>query len=141
MSNYRPRTKYYGRSCFHRCLSVNSRGTPVCGTRSFPSLWSHILSGGHPSLWFHVLSGGYPGLWSHVLSGGTGTPLTDYTTGGMPLAVSRRRTFLFFTQLIYQNLKDNLKLVWTFWFSTFIFSHGYLTICYREGCARGLLPL
>ena len=67
MCNYRPPTKHDGRLFFYRCLSVNrGGGTPVCGSRALPSLWSHVLLWGYPSRWSHVLSGwGTP-----VLAGG-----------------------------------------------------------------------
>ena len=83
---YRLRTKYDGRLCFYRCLSVNTGGgvTPASGSMSF------LLSGGYPSFRSHVLCRGYPSLWSHVLSRGTaasghipqkrGTPSQDLGT-------------------------------------------------------------
>ena len=65
---YRPRTKYEGRYCFHRCLSVNISGG---GTPSRSGWWGGGTParsgwlGGTPS---QVWGGGYP---SQVLMGGT----------------------------------------------------------------------
>ena len=77
-------------------------GTPASGPRSFlghtPVLLQVLLGGGTPfrsqvltrgQSW---LGGGYPG---HPQPG-MGYPPAGYAAGGIPLAVSRRRTFFFF---------------------------------------------
>ena len=86
---------------FSVCLSVHALGggTPVPG--SFPGLWFKVLSGGYPSPGrggvLQSWSGGYPSP-----GGGREVPQDrgypparkGYAAGGMPRAVSRRRTFL-----------------------------------------------
>ena len=78
---------------------------PAFGPMSFlgrcPSLWSHVSSRGYPSLGL-----GYsPGQDWVPPTQDWGTPGTGYATGGMPLVVSRRRTFLF---LYFQNIASFL---------------------------------
>ena len=98
-----------GRYCFHRCLSVHMGENP--------KLWSQVLSGWRgetqslvpgpfPPSGPRSILGGYPRQdWGTPLAR-TGLPppppgRTDYTAGGMPLAVSHRRTFLFRHYLYY----------------------------------------
>ena len=68
--NYRPRTKYEGRYCFHRCLSVNISGGGGVGGVPHPRFgwWGR---GGYP---IPGLDGGGGGTPSQVWGGGGGTP-------------------------------------------------------------------
>ena len=82
---YRPRTKYEGRYCFHRCLSINiSRGYPVPGLRRYPiQVW---MVGDTPSqVWGGGVnlsrSGGYP---IPGLGWGRGYPIQVWMVGGTP---------------------------------------------------------
>ena len=95
------------------CLSVNTGGYPVSGPRSFPSLWSHVLSGG----------GGYPSPGQGVPQSqagvyprtGLGYPQAGYAASGMPLAVSCKRTFLLHTTyvtVIDRSLKKSNCALW-----------------------------
>ena len=91
-------------------LSIHTQGgvsqslvlSQVSGPKSFtewyPSIWSHVLSGGYPSLWSHVLSGGtlvlagryprkgypQPGQDWGTPPAGTGVPLGQDRTGVSP---------------------------------------------------------
>ena len=128
---YRPRTKYEVRRevIFSVCLSVHTRGgggvTPVFGSRSIPSLWSHVLSRGRgtPTLSQVLREGiyqdrgtpltgtGLPSGWDWAIPPpGNGVPPwlglayplgTGYAMGGTPLAVFRRRTFLLFNSVYW----------------------------------------
>ena len=111
--NYHPRAKYDG-YVFYRCLSVNKgAGLPqslglgpfaASGAISFPGgTPSQGRTGVPPSKDWGTPSPARTGLGypqTRTVLGyplaGTGYPLgTGYTAGGMPPAVSRRRSFLF----------------------------------------------
>ena len=111
--------------CHHcRCLSVgyspewrfkDMRDLIFCAkVKTYPSLWSQVLSREYPSLWFQVISRGYPSPvtgpvqspvpgpagWGEVLhpgqdrTGGTPPPRQEskwcYTASGMPLTVTQK---------------------------------------------------
>ena len=118
-----------GKAMFSVCLPPRGRGTPASGPRCFywslvpgpfqgvpqplvpgpfTGLWSLPLSRRYPLVLAKVLlgEGGYPCLRRGVPLARLGVPpapsRTGYVVGGTPLAVSRRRTFLFCNKCILE---------------------------------------
>ena len=102
---YRPRTKYEGRYCFHRCLSVHISG----GIPHPRSRWG----GGYP---ISGLDGGFPIQdwmgYPPPIQCWTGTPpppsrrqssiaSTCYAAGGMPLAFTQEDFLVFSICFMY----------------------------------------
>ena len=93
-----PASKGWGKVMFSVC-SPWVGGTPVPG--SFQGLWCQVLSRGYPLSWLGEVpqdrlgrvpqDRGYPPARTGYHPP---PPETGYTAGGMPRAVSRRRTFL-----------------------------------------------
>ena len=111
---------YDGKVIFSVCPSVHHQGVyprQLCQVSPFTASGPRSFPGEYSSLWSQVPCREYHSLWSQVLLGGTQslgpgpfcTPhllaKTGYTTGGMPLAVSHRRTFLFY--LVKSSGKQN----------------------------------